>query len=78
VPLATSHRAHEFEHVLKDADPEIIIIGGHVSRGEEEGVATTRTLPPHNEGELLQAANAVGVCLDSCFREFYELPEILV
>ncbi len=77
MPLATSHRAHEFEHVLKDADPEIIIIGGHVSRGEEEGVATTRTLPPHNEGELLQAANAVGVYLDSYFRDFYDLPLII-
>ncbi|KAL3804410.1 hypothetical protein HJC23_011338 [Cyclotella cryptica] len=61
VPLATSHREHEFEHVLKDADPEIIIIGGHVARGEEEGAARTKTLPPHNEGELLQAANAVGM-----------------
>lgn len=59
MPLATSHRAHEFEHVLKDADPEIIFIGGHVTRGEGEGGKAT-TLPPHNEGELLQAANAVG------------------
>ena len=45
--------------MLKDADPEIIIIGGHVTRGDGEG-GTAKTLPPHNEGELLQAANAVG------------------
>jgi long-subunit acyl-CoA synthetase (AMP-forming) len=42
----------------------MIIIGGHVDRGEEEGVPRTKTLPPHNEGELLQAANAVGRCSD--------------
>jgi acyl-coenzyme A synthetase/AMP-(fatty) acid ligase len=44
---------------LKDSNPEIIIIGGHISRGED-GVVV-KTLPPHNEGELLQAANAVGM-----------------
>lgn len=64
VPLATSHREHEFEHVLKDADPEVILIGGHVTRAEEspgQDKTTIKTLPPHNEGELLQAANAVGM-----------------
>ena len=35
-----------------------------MDRGEEEGVPRTKTLPPHNEGELLQAANAVGRCSD--------------
>lgn len=48
--------------MLKDADPEIIIIGGHVTRCDGEGCTAT-TLPPHNEGELLQAANAVGANL---------------
>mmetsp|Transcript_14179 Transcript_14179/g.29828 ORF Transcript_14179/g.29828 Transcript_14179/m.29828 type:complete len:699 (-) Transcript_14179:261-2357(-) len=64
VPLATSHREHEFEHVLKDADPEVILIGGHVTRVEEspgQDKTTIKTLPPHNEGELLKAANAVGM-----------------
>lgn len=62
VPLATSHRAHEFEHVLKDSDPELIIIGGHVCRNDDEDkVSTAKTLPPHNEGELLQAVNNVGL-----------------
>lgn len=29
-----------------------------MTRGEDDAVA--KTLPPHNEGELLQAANVVG------------------
>lgn len=61
VPLATSHRAHEFEHVLKDANPDVILIGGHVTRRDEEDGTMIKTLPPHNEGELLQAANALGL-----------------
>ncbi|KAL7526802.1 hypothetical protein ACHAXR_001662, partial [Thalassiosira sp. AJA248-18] len=61
VPLATSHRAHEFEHVLQDSNPDFIIIGGHVTRKDEADGDVTKTLPPHNEGELLQAANAMGM-----------------
>ena len=64
VPLATSHREHEFEHVLKDANPDIIIIGGHVTRKDEETGDEMKTLPPHNEGELLQAANTIGLAVN--------------
>jgi len=61
VPLATSSRAHEFEHVLQDANPDVIIIGGHVTRKDDEDGRLIKTLPPHNEGELLQAVNAMGM-----------------
>ncbi|KAL7464201.1 hypothetical protein ACHAXS_004538 [Conticribra weissflogii] len=35
-PLATSHGEHEFEHAFKDANPEVILIRGHVTQVKEE------------------------------------------
>lgn len=56
VPLALSQKSPELQHVLTDAQPQVIFVGGGVVSG-----GSHPTHVPENETELLRAAELAGM-----------------
>lgn len=58
MPLALTQKTQEMEHVLKDSNPKIIIVGGSSQLNTASRHSTHR---PSNEEELLRAAENLGM-----------------